>query len=67
MNFLLAIFIYSMILFHWGGLLYLITGYDLWYEVLNERAQEIGFPGWGIFLLRADEQPLERFWHGYAA
>lgn len=59
MNFLLAIFIYSMILFHWGDSY--ITLQDMTYGMkFNERAQEIGFRD-GDILLRADEKPLERF------
>ena len=59
MNFLLAIFIYSMILFHWGDSY--ISLQDMTYGMkFNERAQEIGFRD-GDILLRADEQPLERF------
>ena len=47
MNFLLAIFIYSMILFHWGDSY--ISLQDMTYGMkFNERAQEIGF-GMGIF------------------
>lgn len=45
MNFLLAIFIYSMILFHWGDSY--ISLQDMTYGMkFNERAQEIGFR-WG--------------------
>ncbi len=59
MNFLLAIFIYSMILFHWGDSY--IALQDMTYGMkFNERAQEIGFRD-GDILLRADEKPLERF------
>ena len=59
MNFLLAIFIYSMILFYWGDSY--ISLQDMTYGMkFNERAQEIGFRD-GDILLRADEQPLERF------
>lgn len=59
MNFLLAIFIYSMILFHWGDSY--IALQDMTYGMkFNEQAQEIGFRD-GDILLRADEKPLERF------
>ena len=59
MNFLLAIFIYSMILFHWGDSY--ISLQDMTYGMkFNERAQEIGFRD-GDILLRADAQPLDRF------
>ncbi len=59
MNFLLAIFIYSMILFHWGDSF--VSLQDMTYGMkFNERAQEIGFRD-GDILLRADEKPLERF------
>lgn len=59
MNFLLAIFIYSMILFHWGDSF--ISLQDMKYGMkFNERAQEVGFRD-GDILLRADGQSLERF------
>ena len=59
MNFLLAIFIYSMILFHWGDSY--VSLQDMTYGMkFNERARQIGFRD-GDILLRADEKPLERF------
>lgn len=59
MNFLLAIFIYSMILFHWGDTY--VSLQDMTYGMkFNERAQQIGFRD-GDILLRADDKPLERF------
>lgn len=59
MNFLLAIFIYSMILFHWGDSF--VSLQDMTNGMkFNERAQEIGFRD-GDILLRADEKPLQRF------
>ena len=59
MNFLLAIFIYSMILFHWGDSF--VSLQDMTHGMkFNERAREIGFRD-GDILLRADEKPLERF------
>ena len=59
MNFLLAIFIYSMILFYWGDSY--VSLQDMTYGMkFNEHAREIGFRD-GDILLRADEKPLERF------
>ncbi len=59
MNFLLAIFIYSMILFHWGDAY--VSLQDMTHGMkFNERARDIGFQD-GDILLRADEKPLERF------
>ncbi len=59
MNFLLAIFIYSMILFHWGDAY--VSLQDMTYGMkFNEHAREIGFKD-GDILLRADDKPLERF------
>ena len=59
MNFLLALFIYSMILFKWGdeyvALQDMIHGMEF-----NERAEKIGFRD-GDILLSADDQPLQRF------
>ena len=59
MNFLLALFIYSMILFKWGD--EYVALQDMTHVMeFNERAEEIGFRD-GDILLSADEQPLERF------
>lgn len=59
MNFLLAIFIYSMILFHWGDSY--VSLQDMNHGMkFNERAQNIGFRD-GDILLRADDKVLERF------
>jgi regulator of sigma E protease len=59
MNFLLALFIYSMILFKWGD--QYVSLQDMTYGMeFNERAEEIGFRD-GDILLSADEQPLQRF------
>ena len=59
MNFLLALFIYSMILFKWGD--QYVSLQDMTYGMeFNERAEEIGFCD-GDILLSADDQPLERF------
>jgi regulator of sigma E protease len=59
MNFLLALFIYSMILFKWGD--QYVSLQDMTYGMeFNEHAEEIGFRD-GDILLSADDQPLERF------
>ena len=59
MNFLLALFIYSMILFKWGD--QYVSLQDMTYGMeFNERAEEIGFCD-GDILLSADDQPLQRF------
>lgn len=59
MNFLLALFIYSMILFKWGD--QYVSLQDMEYGMeFNERAEEIGFRD-GDILLSADGQPLQRF------
>ena len=58
MNFLLALFIYSMILFKWGD--QYVSLQDMTYGMeFNKRAEEIGFRD-GDILLSADDQPLER-------
>ena len=58
MNFLLALFIYSMILFKWGD--QYVSLQDMTYGMeFNERAEEIGFRD-GDILLSADDQPLIR-------
>ena len=59
MNFLLALFIYSMILFKWGDQYVSLQDMTNGME-FNERAEEIGFRD-GDILLSADEQPLQRF------
>lgn len=59
MNFLLAIFIYSMILFAWGDSYISLQDMSRGMK-FNERAQQIGFRD-GDILLKADEKPLERF------
>ena len=59
MNFLLALFIYSMILFKWGDQYVALQDMTHGME-FNERAEEIGFRD-GDILLSADDQPLERF------
>mgnify|MGYP003297853623 FL=1 len=59
MNFLLALFIYSMILFKWGD--EYVALQDMTYGMeFNERAEEIGFRD-GDILLSADDMPLTRF------
>ena len=59
MNFLLALFIYSMILFKWGD--QYVSLQDMTYGMeFNERAEEMGFRD-GDILLSADDQPLSRF------
>ncbi|MBR5541654.1 MAG: RIP metalloprotease RseP [Bacteroides sp.] len=59
MNFLLALFIYSMILFKWGD--EYVSLQDMTYGMeFNERAEEIGFRD-GDILLSADNQSLQRF------
>lgn len=58
-NFLLALFIYSMILFKWGDSY--VPLQDMKYGMeFNERAQQIGFRN-GDILLSADGKPFERF------
>ena len=59
MNFLLALFIYSMILFKWGDQYVALQDMTHGME-FNEHAEEIGFRD-GDILLSADDQPLERF------
>ena len=59
MNFLLALFIYSMILYTWGDSY--VSLQDMKYGMkFNEEAQEIGFRD-GDILLKADDKTLERF------
>lgn len=59
MNFLLALFIYSMILFKWGDSY--VSLQDMTHGMeFNERAEEIGFRD-GDILLSADDQLLQRF------
>lgn len=59
MNFLLALFIYSMILFTWGDSYVALKDMTHGME-FNGRAEKIGFCD-GDILLSADGQPLERF------
>lgn len=58
-NFLLALFIYSMILYTWGDSYYPLQ--DMKYGMkFNDRAKKIGFRD-GDILLRADEKEFTRF------
>ena len=59
MNFLLALFIYSMILFKWGDEYVALQDMTHGME-FNERAEEIGFRD-GDILLSADDVTLDRF------
>ena len=59
MNFLLALFIYSMTLFTWGD--QYVSLQDMTHGMeFNEHAEEIGFRD-GDILLSTDDQPLQRF------
>lgn len=58
-NFLLALFIYSMILFKWGDSYIPLNEMKNGME-FNERAEKMGFRD-GDILLSADGKPLERF------
>ena len=59
MNFILALFIYSMILFTWGDKYIALK--DMNYGLkFNETAQEIGFRD-GDILISADGKELDRF------
>lgn len=58
-NFLLALFIYSMILFKWGDSYIPLNEMKYGME-FNERAEKMGFRD-GDILLSADGEPLERF------
>ena len=59
MNFLLALFIYSMILFKWGD--QYVSLQDMTHGMeFNERAEKIGFRD-GDILLSADDVLLQRF------
>ena len=57
-NFLLAIFIYSMVLFTWGDTYLPLRNVTAGME-FSQTFREIGFRN-GDILLRADEEPLER-------
>ena len=59
MNFILALFIYSMILFTWGDSYIALK--DMTYGMkFNDQAKEIGFRD-GDILLSADGKELTRF------
>lgn len=58
MNFLLALFIYSMILFHWGDSYVSLQDMTMGMK-FNETAQKIGFQD-GDILLKADDKALTR-------
>ena len=59
MNFLLALFIYSMILFKWGDAYIPLENMTHGMK-FNEQAQQIGFRD-GDIMLRADDIKLDRF------
>ncbi len=59
MNFFLALFLYSMILFTWGDSYVPLQNMSHGMK-FNERAKEIGFQD-GDILLRADTKKLDRF------
>jgi regulator of sigma E protease len=59
MNFLLALFIYSMILFKWGDAYVALQ--DMTFGLkFNEQAQSIGFRD-GDIVVSCDDEPMERF------
>lgn len=58
-NFLLALFIYSMILYTWGDSYYPLQEMEYGMK-FNDRAKEIGFRD-GDILLRADDKEFTRF------
>ncbi|MBQ8607303.1 MAG: site-2 protease family protein, partial [Bacteroidaceae bacterium] len=59
MNFLLALFLYSMILFTWGDSYVPLQSMEHGMK-FNERAKEIGFQN-GDILLRADDKAFTRY------
>lgn len=58
-NFLLALFIYAMVLFTWGDSYYSLSGMSMGMK-FNDSAKEMGFRD-GDILLRTDEKTLEKF------
>lgn len=58
-NFLLALFIYAMVLFTWGDSYYALKDMSMGMK-FNDSAKEIGFRD-GDILLRTDEKTLDRF------
>jgi regulator of sigma E protease len=59
MNFLLALFIYSMILFKWGDSYVALQDMTLGLK-FNQQAQTIGFHD-GDIILSCDDEPMERY------
>ena len=58
-NFLLALFIYAMVLFTWGDSYYALKDMSMGMK-FNDSAKEIGFRD-GDILLRTDEKTLDKF------
>ena len=58
-NFLLALFIYAMVLFTWGDSYYSLRDMSMGMK-FNESAKEMGFRD-GDILLRTDEKTFEKF------
>ena len=58
-NFLLALFIYAMVLFTWGDSYYALGDMSMGMK-FNDSAKEIGFRD-GDILLRTDEKTFEKF------
>ena len=58
-NFLLALFIYAMVLFTWGDSYYALSDMKMGMK-FNESAKQIGFRD-GDILLRTDEKAFDRF------
>lgn len=58
-NFLLALFIYAMVLFTWGDSYFSLKDMSMGMK-FNESAKEIGFRD-GDIMLRTDEKTLDRF------
>ncbi len=58
-NFLLALFIYAMVLFTWGDSYYALSDMKMGMK-FNESAKQIGFRD-GDILLRTDEKTFEKF------
>ena len=58
-NFLLALFIYAMVLFTWGDSYYALKDMSMGMK-FNDSAKEIGFRD-GDILLRTDEKVFEKF------
>ena len=58
-NFLLALFIYAMVLFAWGDSYYSLRDMSMGMK-FNESAKEMGFRD-GDILLRTDEKTFEKF------